>query len=132
MGWPEPSKALAETPFALARSRRVIVPVTGSITVGGPPQLAGSDRSVFQVMPVFSTRDPVTSSIRSASEIGLASSEQRMIAQKVFETSAERLLTLLPLALTKPTSACERGLSMVTKPWSAELVYQANWPVSLW
>ena len=37
IGRPEPSKAAAETPPACSRFRNIIVPVTGSISVGERP-----------------------------------------------------------------------------------------------
>jgi hypothetical protein len=79
---------------------------------------------------VFSTRAPVVSSILVERAMGSASSAVRVIAQNGFVTSAARCCTDFPFAVTNPISACEQGVSTMTKPVFSADVYQASSCVS--
>src|SRR6202034_1400256 len=72
-------------------------------------------------------------SSRELVAIGLSSIELRRIVQKLLLTSAARLVTDFPRALTNPIRAWLRTASTVTRPSGLAMVdaaYQASSPVS--
>src|SRR5262249_6791229 len=58
------------------------------------------------------------------------SSDDTVTAQKSFFTSADNWLVPMPLAFTKPTSACERLVSIVTNPLLPPETYHSSSSVS--
>src|SRR5262245_6751903 len=137
IGRAAPSRGISCIPMAPSISCRVIQPFTGSIKVGGPPLVVQSVRRSFQTAPVFCQREHAVNNIVAARDSGLSSRDDTVTAQKSFFTSADSWLVPMPLAFTKPTSAWERFVSIMTRPLvapetchSSSLVSETNggWP----